>query len=277
MPGGLLPERSADSFASWLKEHPGVEIISRDRGDEYIKGASQGRPGGSNGGSLSLAHKPTRGPDAGRGPASRPRPGSGQDGGKQSGGRAGRRDRINRRASRPRRARRLERYRRVLELHEQGISVRGIAHRLGMHRATVRHWLHAGSFPERARRHVSGRTDPFLGYLKRRWDEGCRNAAQLTREIQAMGFGGTSVMVRRRVAAWHRGQRTQGCRPPSRPSRPLGRPSSRRVSWWLLKEPVELRPEESALLRALWDRCSELKRSAELAREFAGMVPPPPG
>ena len=44
-PVDLLPERSADSFASWLKEHPGVEIISRDRGDEYIKGASQGAPG----------------------------------------------------------------------------------------------------------------------------------------------------------------------------------------------------------------------------------------
>jgi transposase len=43
-PVDLLPERSADSFARWLKVHPGVEIISRDRGDEYIKGASQGAP-----------------------------------------------------------------------------------------------------------------------------------------------------------------------------------------------------------------------------------------
>src|SRR5262249_42136728 len=43
-PVDLLPERSADSFAMWLKAHPGVEIISRDRGDEYIKGASQGAP-----------------------------------------------------------------------------------------------------------------------------------------------------------------------------------------------------------------------------------------
>jgi transposase len=43
-PVDLLPERSADSFASWLKAHPGVEIISRDRGDEYIKGANQGAP-----------------------------------------------------------------------------------------------------------------------------------------------------------------------------------------------------------------------------------------
>ena len=48
-PVDLLPERSADSFASWLKAHPGVEIISRDRGDESIKGANQGAEGGSGG------------------------------------------------------------------------------------------------------------------------------------------------------------------------------------------------------------------------------------
>jgi transposase len=43
-PVDLLPDRSAESFAKWLKEHPGVEIISRDRGAEYIKGASGGAP-----------------------------------------------------------------------------------------------------------------------------------------------------------------------------------------------------------------------------------------
>jgi len=40
----LLPERSAESTAAWLKEHPGVEVISRDRGTEYIKGATEGAP-----------------------------------------------------------------------------------------------------------------------------------------------------------------------------------------------------------------------------------------
>ena len=43
-PVDLLPDRSAESFATWLKEHTGVEIISRDRGVEYIKGATQGAP-----------------------------------------------------------------------------------------------------------------------------------------------------------------------------------------------------------------------------------------
>ena len=41
----LLPERSTELLATWLKEHPGVEVISRDRGAEYIKGATEGAPG----------------------------------------------------------------------------------------------------------------------------------------------------------------------------------------------------------------------------------------
>jgi len=40
----LLSDKSAESFAKWLKEHTGVEIISRDRGVEYIKGATEGAP-----------------------------------------------------------------------------------------------------------------------------------------------------------------------------------------------------------------------------------------
>ena len=43
-PVDLLPDRSAESFANWLKERPGVEIISRDRGVEYISGANEGAP-----------------------------------------------------------------------------------------------------------------------------------------------------------------------------------------------------------------------------------------
>jgi transposase len=41
---GLLPNRSSDSFAEWLKEHPGVEIITRDRSNLYADGASRSAP-----------------------------------------------------------------------------------------------------------------------------------------------------------------------------------------------------------------------------------------
>jgi hypothetical protein len=40
----LLPDRSPETLAAWLRAHPGIEIISRDRGLEYIKGIEQGAP-----------------------------------------------------------------------------------------------------------------------------------------------------------------------------------------------------------------------------------------
>jgi transposase len=38
------PDRSAESLAQWLQEHPGVEFISRDRGKGFIEGATNGAP-----------------------------------------------------------------------------------------------------------------------------------------------------------------------------------------------------------------------------------------
>ena len=43
-PVDLLPDRQATTLGMWLKSHPGVQLISRDRAREFAHGAKQGAP-----------------------------------------------------------------------------------------------------------------------------------------------------------------------------------------------------------------------------------------
>ena len=43
-PIDLLPERTSTVVAAWLRDHPGVEVVARDRSTEYARAITEGAP-----------------------------------------------------------------------------------------------------------------------------------------------------------------------------------------------------------------------------------------
>lgn len=188
----LLADRTAESLLPWLVRHPEVEIVSRDRSPTYAEAIRQGASHAiqvadrwhllhnaskallkilQQEDSLiqkhlnpvsqpaSLSEFPTRPPTAV--------------------------ERLT--AAEQRRKQRMET---AQQLHQRGCSQKSIARQIHVHPKTVRRYLQGGS--PKARRHRTRRMlDPFQPYLLQRWNEGCSNATQLFREIQAQGFTGT--------------------------------------------------------------------------------------
>jgi transposase len=102
------------------------------------------------------------------------------------------------RQQRERRARRSARYEQVVQFTAQGWSQRAIAQETGLHAQTVAIYLRAGQFPERAPHPPRGRViEPYLDYLRQRWEQGEHNGRLLFEAIRAQGYpaGLTEVYI----------------------------------------------------------------------------------
>ena len=285
-PVDLLPERSAEGLSNWLTAHPGVHVISRDRGSYYMEGATSGAPQATQVAdrfhllcnlreALVRAleqYRPEMKRAAQAAGVCQPRPPQPVVEAALAAPVATlTRAQLAKEASR---SRRLERYEQMVGLHQQGVPMREIARRMGVHRGTVRRFLRAGQFPERAIRKYARQTDRFANYLRRRWDEGCHNAARLAKELEEQGFNGSYYAVCRRVAAWREpgSPHTRGPKPAMKEQSPPHAPSPNQASWLLLRSPEDLSAEEKTFVDALWQQCPQLKIGAEMAQEFARMV-----
>jgi transposase len=274
-PVDLLPERSADSLAAWLDEHPGVQIVCRDRAGCYAEGAARGAPAAvqvadrwhmwHNLGEAvervvakHRAHLRTSSAAANCSPASGPsRQAALTPEEKPEQVRTGRlTDRTR------------QRHAAIHQRITQGQPLRQIARELGLGRNTVRRFARAETPEELLAGNRTGlqpkTLDTHADYLRQRWDQGCTNAEQLWRELRARGYRGRPTTVRQYLRPWRSG---------SRPPEPVqGPPTVRQVTGWLLRNPRNLSPDDQHRLEAILAECPQLASTRDHVRDFADMM-----
>jgi transposase len=211
----LLPERSAESFAAWLRQHLEIVTIARDRGGLYAEGAARGAPQAQQVADRfhllvnlsatmervleersrqlilpAVAEPAAHAPQAKVGALDQDPPPP-----------------VPPRVTQAqlRRQHRLERYQQVVALFHSGQSQVAISRALGIGRKTIRRWLRRGEFPERKPPHrAPAKVSEFAAYLQQRWHQGCHNASRLYQEIRQQGYRGKRSMVARLVAEWRK-------------------------------------------------------------------------
>lgn len=214
----LLPDREAATVAQWLRARPGIEIVARDRASAYADGIRRGAPDavqvadrwhllrnlGDAVKTLADKHSAAAGLAARhvrahlcKSVATTQQPAPGIDTARTN---------AAERASAASRERRQFRYDEAARLRAAGVPISRIAAELGSERKTIRRWLQLGHAPSWKQPAGDSILNPFAGFLTRRWNEGCRNAAELWHELVPLGFRGRPSTVRhwlgkRRLAA----------------------------------------------------------------------------
>lgn len=263
----LLPGRSADELAGWLKQHPTVEIISRDRSGLYAEGGLLGAPNATQVADrfhlvLNLTTAIERALEERRNQLQLcPNNDSADE------------QQLERKSAPPpqptrqevrklqRRQHRLERYEKVVQLYGEGHSQRAISQMLHIERKTVRRWLRAGQFPERKRAvRKRAKVHEFSDYLRKRWSDGCHNATLLFQEIRQLGYAGRRGMVAQFVSGW----RKRGPQYSTRSCKIAPRQAAVLVS----KSADRLTDEQQSILNRLSATCPLLPGMRALALEF---------
>ncbi|MEU7818958.1 ISL3 family transposase [Pseudonocardia sp. NPDC049154] len=271
-PVELLPDRTAESFAEWLRAHPGTEVICRDRASGYAEGAREGAPGAIQVADrwhllhnlsdavnrVARAHRsclkdPTeRAEDRSPGtPTADKTPEEIALGIGQAAPTVGRREANTRR-----------RHAEIHELLARGVRLKSISRTLELDVKTVRRYARAATPDELLTPNPTRGTqlDQHLPFLTWRWQEGCENAGRLTRELRDRGYRGSERSVRRLLQTW----RTSTTLPDASPAAP----SPRQITGWIMRPDHKQTDDDRSGLAVVLDRCTTLRTVHQLACEL---------
>ena len=265
-PVDLLPDRSADSFAAWLADRPGIEVICRDRSSVYSEGARRGAPAAiqvadrwhllqnlttavektahAHRSCLRTAFTPADSEDTGPGETAEPMPPAA--------------DPPNNQLIARTRARHAD----IAALLDAGHTRAAVARILNLDPRTVARYA-AGDLDAlvaSARDRRRGPIDPYKAYLQDRFRAGCHNARQLHREIAARGYPGSHQAVRRYVATLRSGT--------ADPEDRRDIPSPRQITGWIMRNHGALTDDERQRLHEVLHACPDLAVTRALADAF---------
>jgi transposase len=287
-PIDLLPDRSSETVAAWLRERPSVEVVTRDRAVAYAEAARLGAPSAiqvadrwhlfSNLGEalerlLARHHKQLKhvagliASESLEASTLALSPDLAQDfvsGAQQPFSRAkAERDKA------VRRERRLARYNEVIALRASGHGLRDIARRTGLNRRTVWTYVNSGAFPERAQgTRKPSILDPHVEAIDQLLLEGRKTGVAIFAELKARGYRGGKTIVLDYIRRCRPG-RSPINSPAHAKSRP---PAPRKVAMWLSREAEHLDAEAIAFIERLCREHPEIDRARCLALEFGLLI-----
>ncbi len=290
-PVALLPERTAETLAQWLRAHPGVKIIARDRATAYAEGARQGAAAATQVadrfhllqnlrealGQVFVTHRQALeavNALARQQPVALPAeavavPVPAHDIPLPAQQRAAQRLAVS-----------LALHTQIWALRRQGWTATAIVQQVGLSLRTVQRDLRSASFAGRQRRSDLGESvlNPYKPYLLERWNAGCHTAMRLFRDLRQRGYAGCYGIV---AAYVRRLRQAQGLAPRHRGAHQclpaVAEPSCRpltpsRAAWLVLRRAEQRTTAETQQLVQLHTQSAELAAAITLAQDFATLV-----
>ncbi|MEJ5200895.1 MAG: ISL3 family transposase [Anaerolineales bacterium] len=276
----VLEDRTAETLAKWLRMHPEIEIVTRDRSKTYSEAIQQGAPQArqvadrwhllKNASEVvykifQQERKPIE---------------------KQLNGVAEPKicpplSTVEQPAAIENNCTQAEQHRneRIIQAQElvrNGWTRKAAARQLNIHPRTIRRYLDSPS-PSGSGSRRRSILDPFKTFIVKRWNDGCHNASQIFREIQTQGYSGQETIV---IDFARELRRASGIPPKIRKQAgeilPANvaqeRPSLRTLTWWVLRPKDKRKANEEQILESISNSHPNLKTVIELVREYATLV-----